>query len=45
MQWKGKTLEKPTRSEVEKYQIELTLPEIKEFEIIAEELLAHYRYL
>src|SRR3990172_6116419 len=42
MQWKGKTLEKPTRSEVEKYQIELTLPEIKEFEIIAEELLAHY---
>lgn len=45
MQWKGKTLEKTTNSEVGKYKIELTLPEIKEFEIIAKEQLGHYRYL
>jgi len=44
LQWKAKTLEKPTDSEVGKYQRELTGGEIKEFERISRHILKLYNY-
>jgi len=44
LQWKSKTLDIPTVSEVGKYKIELTKGEIKEFESIAKQVLVKYGY-
>ncbi len=44
LQWKAKTIEKPTTSEVGKYRSELTLDEIKEFESISASILKIYNY-
>ena len=45
LQWKVKTLEKPTTSEISKYLKELRKNEIKQFENIAHKLLERYSYL
>lgn len=44
LQWKAKTLEKPTDSEVGKYLRELTDAEIEEFEHISRHILKLYNY-
>lgn len=44
LQWKAKTIEKPTTSEIGKYKTELTEEEIVEFEEIASPLLRKYQY-
>jgi Sulfotransferase family len=44
LQWKAKTVEKPTPSEIGKYMTQLTREEIGEFESIAFSLLRKYRY-
>lgn len=44
LQWKAKTLEKPTSSEVGKYMQELKPEEIKEFEHISASVLNLYNY-
>lgn len=44
LQWKAKTVEKPTTSEIGKYRNELTLEEIKEFESISGSILGIYNY-
>lgn len=44
LQWKAKTLEKPTDSEVGKYRRELTGAEIEEFERISSRILKVYNY-
>lgn len=44
LQWKAKTLEKPTSSEVGKYMRELQPEEIKEFERISASVLNLYNY-
>ena len=45
LQWKAKTVEKPTTSEVGKYKIELTESEIGAFENIGAPLLKIYKYI
>lgn len=45
LQWKSKTLEQPTTSQIGRYKAELTKNEIEEFEKIAAPLLARYKYL
>jgi len=45
LQWKAKTIEKPTDSEVGKYQRELTGAEIEEFERISRHILKLYNYI
>lgn len=44
LQWKSKTIEKPTTSEVGKYKTKLSKKDIKEFEDIASLLLQKYQY-
>lgn len=44
LQWKAKTVEKPTASEVGKYKRELTHVEIEEFNRIAAHVLKTYNY-
>jgi hypothetical protein len=44
LQWKVKTLEKPTTTEIGKYKRELSGLEIKEFEAIAKQILGMYHY-
>ena len=44
LQWKGKTLEKPTTSEVGKFRHELSIQEIRSFQSIAGCLLERYGY-
>lgn len=44
LQWKAKTVEKPTDSEVGKYKRDLTPAEIDEFERIAKDILKRYKY-
>jgi hypothetical protein len=45
LQWKAKTIEKPTTSEIGKYKDELTLEEIKEFESLSASILSLYNYV
>lgn len=45
LQWKAKTIEKPTTSEIGKFRKELTLEEIKEFESICGSMLKIYNYV
>lgn len=44
LQWKAKTIEKPTTSEVGKFRKELTTEEIREFESVSASLLKIYNY-
>ena len=44
LQWKAKTIEQPTTSEIGKYKTILSKEEIKEFEDIASPMLRRYRY-
>jgi hypothetical protein len=44
LQWKAKTIEKPTISEIGKYKMVLSKEEIKEFEDIASLFLRKYQY-
>jgi hypothetical protein len=45
LQWKAKTLERPTTSEIGKYQSELSQDEISGFERIAQRMLRRYGYI
>jgi hypothetical protein len=44
LQWKAKTIDKPTTSEVGKFRNELTSEEIKEFESVSTPILNIYNY-
>lgn len=44
LQWKAKTIEEPTTSEIGKFKNELTYDEIKEFEIVSAPILKVYNY-
>jgi Sulfotransferase family len=45
LQWKARTTEKPTTSEVGKFRNELTPKEIKEFESVSAQMLKIYNYV